>query len=200
MPVFAQATEVYTGVGTTGFKLGLSHAMTEQVGIRAEYNGMDYSRDINTSDIDYNGKIKFQSAGLYLDFYPWLNNGFRVSAGALAGNNKITANGKANNGSFNINGTNYSAAGQSVSVSAEFPTVQPYVGLGYGFTPKRAGVGLFADLGVAYGKPSSQLTVSQGLLNQAGQSNVNAEQQKLQDKLNDFRFYPVATIGISYAF
>lgn len=194
------ATELYTGVGTTGFKLGIAQAITDQMAVRGEYNGLNYNRNFNTDDIDYSGKIKFSSAGLYLDYHPWKDNGFRVSAGALAGSNKVTADGKAKNGTFNINGTSYSAAGQWVSASASFPSVQPYLGLGYGFTPKRSGVGFFADLGVAYGKPDVKLDVSSGLLAQAGQANVNAEQQDLQDKLNKLRFYPVLNIGISYAF
>lgn len=195
----AMAAEVYTGVGTTGLKLGYSHTLSNNFGARAEYNTLDYDRDFNTSDADYEGNIKFNSAGLYLDYFPF-SNGFRVSAGALIGNNKISANGKPKNGTYTINGQQYNAAGESVSATAKFPDVQPYVGIGYGYAPKRTGLGFYADLGVAYGKPKTTLTVSQGLRAQAGQANIDAERNKLQDEVDKLKTYPVLNVGVSYAF
>lgn len=196
----AMAGEIYTGAGTVGFKLGYAQALTDTVGLRAEFNYLDYSRDFNTSDANYTGKIKMNNVGAYLDYFPF-SNGFRLSAGALVGNNKITADGKASGGNYTINGQQYSATGQSVSASAAFPNVQPYVGLGYGYSPTaKKGLGFFADIGAAYGKPDATLNVSQGLLTKAGQANVNAEQQKMQDELDKFKFYPVLNIGLSYTF
>lgn len=196
----AMAGEVYTGVGTIGINLGYAQALTEHIGVRGEYNTLNYDRDFNTSDVDYNGKLKFNSAGFYADYFPFAGHGLRLSAGALVGSNKVTAEGKAKNGNFTVNGQNYSAAGQSVNATAKFPDVQPYVGIGYGFSPNKAGFGLYADMGVAYGKPKATLTVSQGLLAQAGQANVDAERQKLQDELDKLKFYPVVNVGISYQF
>lgn len=196
----AAADQVYTGLGTTGLKLGYAHAFGERFGIRGEYNGLNYSHDFSTSDADYSGKLKFSSLGAYLDYFPF-DSGFRLSGGALIGNNRISADGRASNGVYTINGQQYSAAGETISASGDWPTVQPYLGLGYGFSPKaRGGFGFYADAGIAFGRPDAQLSTSPGLRATAGAANIEAERQRLQDKFDDLRYYPVINIGVSYRF
>jgi hypothetical protein len=200
--VSALAEEIYTAVGTTGFVLGASKAFDEKINARIEGSYLDYKRNVNTTDVNYNAKIKMNSLGLYADYFPFSSSssGFRLTGGAMIGSDKITGNGVANsNGTFTINGTQYLAAGQSLNVEAKFPTVRPYLGIGYGHTISK-GIGFIADLGVAYGKASVTLNASQGLVTAAGQANLDAERSRAQDTLNKYKFYPVAKVGLAYAF
>ncbi|PRP68483.1 hypothetical protein BUE93_22030 [Chromobacterium amazonense] len=196
------AEEVYTAVGTTGFVLGASKEFSENLTARIEGNYLNYGRNFDSSDVKYDAKIKMSSLGLYADYFPFgsSSSGFRLTAGAMIGKDKVTGNGVANsNGTFTINGTEYSAAGESINVEAKFPNVRPYAGIGYGHTISK-GFGFIADLGVAYGKASVNLNASQGLVNAAGQANIDAERNSAQDTLNKYKFYPVAKVGFAYTF
>lgn len=196
----AQAIEVYTGVGTTGLTLGLDQALSQYHGLRVDANGFNYNRSFDSGNMHYDGKLKLRSAGFYYDFHPFAGS-FRLTAGALVGNDKVSATGTSNsNGTYTINGQQYSAAGSSIHADAKFPTVRPYLGIGGGQNDTSKGLGFFWDVGVAYGKPSVTYTASQSLVDAAGQSNIDEEKRQLQDKMDKLRYYPVVRLGISYAF
>lgn len=197
MSAGAFAGEVYGGAGTTGVVAGYSMSINDHLGARAEVNHLNYGRDFDTSDVKYDAKVKMQSLGVYADYFPFVSSGLRLTAGAMIGNDKVTGHAKGENGTVTINGQQYNAAGESLDVSAKFPTVRPYVGIGYGHTARK-GLGFIADVGVAYGKASVSLTASQGLANAAGQSNIDAERQKAQDKLDKYDLYPVIKVGVGY--
>jgi hypothetical protein len=80
----------------------------------------------------------------------------------------------------------------------------PYLGVGYG-NVSGLGVNFYADLGIMFqGSPRARLTANCGGLSASGctalQNEVAAEQQRLEDKLKDFKYYPVANIGITIGF
>lgn len=195
----ASATEIYTGAGTTGFVLGAGSKLNDNFGVRAEGNYLNYSHSFSTSDVNYDAKIKFQDFSLLADYFPFSGSGFRLSAGAVVGNDKLSGQATGQSGTVTINGNQYSAAGQSLNVSAKFPTVRPYVGIGYGHHADK-GLSFFVDLGVEYGKASVDLTASPGLAAQAGQANIDAERNKVQDKVNKLNAYPVFRLGVSETF
>ena len=104
----------------------------------------------------------------------------------------------ATNGTVTINHVQYDASGQWAKGTIKFKSVSPYLGLGWGHRPERGGFGFFGDLGVAYGKPTVTLNVSDGLRQAAGDANIAAEQATLQDKANKAKFFPVLRIGVDY--
>jgi hypothetical protein len=192
------AGEIYSGVGTDGIAAGYAQSITPLLCARVEGEFLDFSKGISTSNVNYDGKLKNASAGLFLDVFPFRGN-FRITAGALIGDRRIdvTANGQSN---VTINGKSYNSVGQSLNGSAKFPTVSPYVGIGFGHQATHKGFGFYGDLGVAYGRPNVSLTASPGLLAEAGQANIDAERQQLQNKANNLKFYPVIDVGVKYAF
>ncbi|WP_051229352.1 hypothetical protein [Paludibacterium yongneupense] len=80
----------------------------------------------------------------------------------------------------------------------KFPTVRPYLGFGFGHTPRK-GLGFYSDLGVAYGKPSVDLSASQALQQQAV-NDIATEKSDLESKANRLRYMPVLNVGVSYVF
>ena len=99
------------------------------------------------------------------------------------------------------NGTTYSSLGQTIHAKAKYPAVRPYLGIGFGHSPHATrGWGMFFDAGVAYGRPHLDYDVPAAIVAEAGQANVNAEEQQLQSKVDRFRFYPIVKIGATYRF
>ncbi len=194
----AMAGEGYLGIGTTGYGVGFAYKLSDNAGLRAEYNGLDYSHQVNSNGATYDAKIKMSNLGAYYDYF--ISGGFRATAGLVAGDNKFTGSANASSGTYTINGTAYSAAGESLTFQAKMPDVMPYFGIGYGHDQVKPGLGFYADAGFMYGKPKAELSASAGLTAAAGQSNIDAEKQKLQDQLNKYSLFPVVKVGLSYAF
>ena len=195
----AQAGEVYFGAGTTGIVLGVGEHVGAHTGVRAEANALSYSRSVSTTNVDYDGKLKADGVNLMIDCFPVADVPFRVTVGAVFGNNRLTAVGKPRNNTFTINGQTFSAAGESINFTVKQPSVQPYLGIGLGHL-KNKGWAFFADLGATYGKPKVDFTATPGLVAAATQANIDAERQDVQSKANDYKFYPVIKLGVSYAF
>ena len=198
----ALAADAYVGVGTTGFLLGVEHHYSDSFGVRADLNAASISRDTSDSSATYHGTLHLADVGLLADYHPWAS-GFRLSAGALIGHSKFDAHADGNaTGSFTLNGVPVSAAGQSLDASIRFPTVRPYLGLGFGHAPKDTGLNFNADLGVAFGRPDVALTATPTLAQAAlsAGTSVDAERNRLQDKVNRLRTYPVLRIGLGWGF
>lgn len=190
--------EAYFGVGTTGVTGGYAHSLGAHTGFRVEANYLNYSRDFNTSDARYNGKLKFADAAAYYDVF--FAGPFRLSAGLMVGSHKLDAVGNGTGGTVTINHQQYDASGEWVHAQAKYSTVRPYLGLGWGHRPEHTGLGFFGDVGVAYGSPSVSFATSPGLQAAAGEANIEAERQQVQDKADNLRFYPVVRVGLDYTF
>lgn len=194
----ADNNEIYAGAGTTGITAGYGHALGEHTGLRVEANYLNYSRDFHSHDAKYNGKLKFADIGAYYDLF--FAGPFRVTGGLLIGQSQLTGDGKADGGTITINHQKYDAAGQWVHAKAKYSTVRPYLGLGWGHRPEHGGLGFYGDVGVAYGSPDVSFHVSDGLQQEAGQANIDAERRSVQSKADDLKWYPVIRVGLDYTF
>ncbi|MBI3527929.1 MAG: hypothetical protein HY067_08160 [Betaproteobacteria bacterium] len=205
-PVSLADTSLGLRVGTLGGGVELAHAFTEKLGFRVSVNGLNYNTSETHESVDYDAKLKLESGQLLLDWFPFSNN-FRLSAGAMYNGNKFTLDGKPSaGGTFTINGTTYSSSNVgSLNGKFDFRKAAPYVGLGYG-RPIGKGLSLAADLGVLFqGSPRSTLSATCGAATPAGlcsqiQGDVAAEQDKLDDDMHKYRYYPVVSIGLAYVF
>jgi hypothetical protein len=194
----AESGEVFAGFGSTGLELGYARKVGADFGLRADAQFLSLGRTLEKDGATYDAKLKFSTLGLYGDYF--LGSVFRLTGGALLGTRKVNGTGVATSGTITINGTTYPAAGESIGLDAEFPSVAPYLGLGLGHGQSSAGFGGYFDAGVAFGRAKARLTPSAGLLAAAGQANVDAEQAKVQDNLDKLRAYPVIKIGVTYNF
>lgn len=192
-------------VGTTGAGVDFGYQFSDSLGGRIGYSGFNYSRKTHTSDVDYDAKLKLSSLRLLADWD--LGAGFRVTGGVVYNNNKVDVTGQAANGTYTLNGNTYQASdiGNFTGRVKLGDGFAPYLGVGYGMIAKK-GLGLYADLGVMYqGKAKTSLNVTCGSALNASQctqlqNDAEVERQKVQDKLNGYNWYPVVSVGVSYAF
>lgn len=197
----ARAGELYGQVGTQGGGIGYAINFNSYVGAHADIDYGALSHSITSDNTKYKGRLNLLGGGLYMDVFPFQASSFRVTAGALLGNSYLKGDGESTGGTYRINGQDYAAAGQSVSAKISYPAVRPYLGIGFGHkTDGKRGLNITADLGVAYGKPRVDYTVSQGLAAQAGAANVQAEEQRISDTVSKYRLYPVIQVGLAYRF
>lgn len=204
----AQAGDIAATVdlGTTGLGLHLTAPLAAQLNARVGLNYANYSSTGNTSDVEYDFKLKLATVDALLDYHPFAS-GFRLSGGVIHNGNSIDVNARPNaNGSYTVNGRSYSAAsvGQ-MKGEVEFRKAAPYLGIGWGNAVQATGWGFGMDLGVAFqGAPKTSL-VSTGCTALAAvctmlANDVAAENAKLAEEVKDLKFYPVLRVGVSYRF
>jgi opacity protein-like surface antigen len=193
-------------LGSTGIGVHLSTPIAANLNARFGLNYAPYSYTGNTSDVDYDFKLKLATVDALLDYHP-MNGAFRVSGGVTYNGNSIDAHAKPNsNGTYTINGRTYSAdAAGHINGKIDFRKAAPYLGIGWGNSVKNAGWGFAADLGVTFqGSPNTELTTSgctaPALACAQLSRDVAAENAKLKDEVRDFKLYPVVRVGVSYRF
>jgi len=195
----AAAGEVFAGLGTSGVELGYATRLAPGTGLHVDGEFLSLKRKFEDNGASYDTKLKFSALGLYGDLF--LGESFRLTGGAVIGSRKVEGTGVSSGGTITINGTSYVvAAGETVTVDAKFSSVSPYLGIGFGHAKASESVGFYFDAGAVFGKPKVRLTPSATLLAQAGQANVDAEQARLQEKMNKLRAYPVIKLGLTYGF
>ena len=193
------AGEIYGGAGSTGLEIGLTQNFAQRFAGRFELNTLNFSRKFNTSNIDYDAKLKFSTAGAYVDYF--LGNSFRVTGGALLGSRKIHGSARSVGNTIRINGVTYPVvAGDSLDFDAKFPNAAPYIGIGWGHQAQSAGLHFYADAGVAFGQPDVTLTPSASLASKINPADLAAEQNSAQDKANSLRNYPVLKFGLRWTY
>jgi hypothetical protein len=187
----AQAAGAGLRIGTTGLGADFGWDIAPTLGGRLGVSAGSWSTDFSTSDVNYDAKLKLGNVNALLDWSPL--GPFRISLGVIANNNKVDLTGRPNFDAT-VNGT--------VKPSN---SLAPYVGIGYGNVWTR-GVNFYFDLGVMYmGSPKASLSVTCGPTANpaqcaAAQSQVAAEQRRVEDELKNFKYYPVANIGITIGF
>ena len=194
-------TSIGVRAGSLGVGVEVSYPISQNLGLRLNADAFKYSRTYKQDNIDYDGKATLKTASLLADWYPFANN-FRLSAGPVYNGNKLGLTGKPDaNGNLVVNGTPYQA---TLDGEVNFKKFAPYAGIGYG-RPIGTGLSLTFDLGVVFqGTPKATLTgtctsVVPGACN-TFQNDVAAQQAALNDKIKDFRYYPVVSLGLAYTF
>lgn len=202
----AGAQSIAVKGGTTGIGAELGYGLSPMFGLRANLMGGSLSRDEEDSGVRYEGKVKMNSGALLLDLHPFSGT-FRLSAGLVFNNNKFDGSATPVSGTIEINNVSYPAADVgNLTAAVRFDKTAPYVGLGWGSSPKSSG-GLFfsIDLGAFLSKPTATLTGNCGpsvppLACSQLQADIRAEQVQLQDSIDDFKAWPVLTLGLGYRF
>jgi hypothetical protein len=186
----AQAAGIGARIGTTGLGADVAWDLAPTLSARLGYSGGNVNHDVST-DITYHGKLKLSNLNTFLDFAP-LGPFFRITGGFVFNQNK-----------FDVQSDQVNGGSISGTVKPE-KSAAPYLGIGYGRV-SGAGVNFYADLGVMFqGSPQATLTANCGSLS-AGQcsslqSQVASQQQQLEDKLKNAKYYPVLNIGLTIGF
>lgn len=196
----AFAQEVYFQGGTQGVGAGAALGVTDWLGLHADINGIAFSHSFHAGGNEFGGRLRIVQGGGYLDVFPFTGSAFRVTGGLLVNGDRLTGNAVPVNGTFTLNGKAYPALpGAYASATVKYPAAMPYFGIGFGHKPTSKGFGLVADVGVAYGRPRVDFSVSPSLESLAD-GDVRAEEQRIRDSVQRYRFYPILQIGASYRF
>ena len=196
--------------GTPGLGLDLDLGLSPSFGMRVGFAGFNIDHTVNTSDVDYDGRLKLRTVTGLLDWYVF-QGAFHLTAGVAGNGTKLDVVGQPSQGSYTINGTTYSSS-QLGSLSGQLKfgnSVSPYVGFGWGNPAGENGrVHFLLDVGAIYGgTPTVSLSAQCGPAAPPGsalcneiQSNVATEEQKLVSKADILRWYPVVSLGIAIRF
>ncbi len=198
--VFAGSGPVGVGIkaGTLGGGVEVTIRMTEKLNFRVGGNKFSHDETATEDDIEYDMEIDLASAAALLDYHPF-GGGFRLTAGALFNGNEINIK-STTAASYDIGGTIYNAQPGDVTGVIDFKSVAPYASLGWGnAVGKDSNFSFSCELGVVFqGKPKVDLTTNVAL--GVAQAEVEQEERNLQESLDKYEYYPVASLGISYHF
>lgn len=199
----AQNLAVGVNVGTPGIGVQAQYQVSPMFVVRGAVDGLSFSRDEDYSDINYNGKVKEFTGGLFADLHPG-GSSFFVSGGAYFGRRKIELDALPT-APVDIGGQTFTPAQVGrLDGSAKLSDVQPFVGLGFDNTFTTSGSWGFRGLvGVAFSKkPDVNLTASGGLLSNdpTFQARLQQEEDDAQDDADSFRYFPVVQLGVTRKF
>ena len=208
-PPAARAVEglgIGVKAGTLGAGIELSASLLDNTRLRGGFNYLTYSFDSTISDIGYDFESEFNSFSVMLDWHPF-GNSFFLSGGLYFNNNSISVNGTVSDDSIGSLSPQLGALADLVSISGdvEFAPVAPYAGLGWRSNNSDSGWGISVDLGVLFqGTPdvtNLRLNAPVDVNQSAAVQDFLAEQEKeIEDDLDIFQFYPVATLMLTYHF
>lgn len=198
---------VTASLGTTGAGVHLSVPLINQLNARFGLNGLGYSRNGNTKNVDYDFKLKIATGDALLDYFP-SDGQFRITGGVAYDGNKIEANGRPSAGdTYTLNGHVYpSTSVGTLNGHIDFRKAAPYLGIGWGnATSKTKGWAFAADVGVLFqGTPNSALTnrgcTASFLVCAQVALDVAAENRSLQDDVRSYKAFPVLRLGINRSF
>lgn len=148
-------------------------------------------------EYSYDVKIGFLSFSALADYFPF-KSGFKLTTGFVINLNKIQADLKPTK-SYTVGGDVYTPdlLGR-LNANINFNKFAPYFGIGFGNpTAGTRGIGFTFDIGTFYqGAPKAKLSAT-GLIEPSASPE---QQQKLENNLNWFKWYPVISFGLTYKF
>lgn len=202
----AHAQEQTSSLGIKASTLGIGieaeRSFSDSFGARLLLSYFPYDYSGNEDDINYEFDLKLLSAAALADWHPF-NGGFRVSGGIVLNGNKLDGEAKPTT-TYDIGNTTYTAAEVgTLKGKIDFNSVAPYVGLGWDTSfGKESKIGFTFDLGAMYqGSPKAHLSANGTAANDpAFQNNLALEEDNLQHDLDNFKFFPVVSIGLNYRF
>jgi hypothetical protein len=188
--------------GTLGLGGDLTAGITSNVNARVGINAGSLSFQGSPTDVEYDVDLDFLSFPAMVDWHVF-DDSFRISAGVLINENEIgllatpTA-------PVQIGDNVYTPAEiGTLSGGVDFEPVAPYVGIGWGnaLDPYKKW-GFTCDFGVAYThSPNVALAASgTGASDPTFQDDLAREVSDIEDKLSNYKFYPVISVGLFYRF
>ena len=200
-----------------GFETGV--ALTHKLNVRGGANFFSYSRTFNYDGISYKGNLDFRNGDLLVDWFPF-GKVFHLSGGALIYNgNKINASANAPAGQpLTLGSTTYYSGNANPITGTgnlSFRKAAPEVLFGFGnLVPRTRHFSFGFDAGVAFvGLPQTKIALQgtactdplqtncvDAATDPTVQSNILAQQNKLNNKGKYAQYWPVLSMGFGYRF
>lgn len=193
---------VAANIGTLGIGGEITRRISSKFNARLGINGFSYSYSGNESNIEYDIDLRLLSVPIFLDWHPFEGN-FRISSGLIINQNKLEGKAKLSTTETIGNNTYTSAQIGTLKATMDFNNVSPYVGLGWGnAVGKDKKWGFTSNIGVVFqGTPNVKMSAT-GLLasDSTFLADLDRESKDFEDALNEFKYYPVLSIGLTYKF
>lgn len=205
LAVAAPPAQAGLGVGAKAGTLGLGLEFTRSLGPRVNarvginyYDGYEYT---TTEDgIDYTAEFGLFSASLLGDFHPVPLLGLRASAGVLFNGNSLELVGAPAEATVEIGGETYTTTEVGeVRGEVGFGSFAPYAGIGWGNASSSL-VAISIDVGIVFqGAPEVELSATGPIAeNELFREELIQEQENLAESIENFKFYPVVSLGLSF--
>ena len=189
--------------GTTGIGLDAQAGVSPWLDLRASVDALALDHDATYGNIPYQGRWRDFTGGAFADLHPF-GNAFMLSGGAYAGQRKASIVSSPTQ-PITIDGHSFTPdqVGR-LDGDIRLSSVEPFAGVGFNNTFRtKSRWSVIAVAGVAFsGQPQVALESSGGSFSNLSivQQSVAAEQAIIVHDTRNYRFYPVATVGISYRF
>ena len=198
----AQAGEVYGGIGFPGLTVGYADTLSPSVKLRGEYaGGLSLNKTGKTGGIDYAAKVKANRIGAFADWFP-TDTGMHLTGGLAASD--IYGEFNANGGNQIINGKNVDLTGKTLNISVKYPSVTPYIGVGWSSKPSNdTDWGGYVNFGLQLGKFKTSYTETvAGTYGTTTitKADIDVEVNKVRDAVNKLSVLPSASVGVNYRF
>lgn len=198
---------LYGEAGTFGGGAGVAVQLNHRFSLRAGYSAFTYDvKDYQAEDLTLDGKAKVRAGKLILDWYPF-GGGFRLGGGVMLNDSSATAVARPSGDGYTINGTFYSSSQIATADGhAEFDSVAPYLGIGFGRALNSSGrLNLLLDVGVAFtGEPTIALNVNCGAVPAQVcaeiEGDVAAERERIQEDADALKLWPHVNAALSWRF
>jgi hypothetical protein len=205
---FCEAKDFAVGLKASTLGVGVEgeYAPNQFLGVRLGVNYFTYDFDDDVRNINYDFDLNLRSISALLDWHPFPFLGeFRISGGLLYNRNELEAIGRPRTGDVFIIGDNVFAADQvgTLRGDIEFNEIAPYLGVGWDSSfGKDHALGFVFELGALFqGSPDVRLAADGPVSGDATfQRELERERQELQDDVDDFKVYPVVSLGVVYRF
>lgn len=194
-------------VGTLGAGAEVMFALQDDLALRGGINYIIFDFDSTISEIDYTMEPEFKNLTMLLDWHPF-SGAFRLTGGFSLNDNKVNLDGSASREAIPSQYNQYAYLTDLVQVQGEvdFNSFASYLGIGWTSSHGESGWGVSCDFGVLFQGAAtvSDLSVVTDVDYGSFQGEVNdyLEEQKkeIQDELDKYEYYPVASIMLNYTF
>ena len=198
----AQSIAIGPTVSTLGIGGEIPIRLNRSFVLRLGGNYLSYGINKDMGDLNYDLKIDFASAGVSLDFHPF-RNGLLISGGYFWNNNHIALAATPAQDAV-IGGMTFTPAEiGTMKGELNFGKFAPFLGIGYDSTFYTEGALSFSlRFGAFLINDATVSLTADGMsaMDPTFLAELRAEEQNLQNDVNDFGIYPVISIGIKYRF
>ena len=194
-------------VGTPGIGGFGSWRFSDHLGVRTGFDYFQWTeKNLSIGDFRYSAKLRLMSEPLTLDIYPWQKHSFHVSVGVMFNQNQLTGT-SSGFGPVTIGGQTFEFSDIGVlNLKVQQQVVDPYLSIGGNFFyfDHAHHWALGGELGVAYTGDSNVSLTSSGRFSGGSHDAINSalsqEKQKAQDWADQFKWFPVVKLMVTYSF
>ncbi len=184
---------------TTGFGPELQVRVLPRLVLRGGYNWFQFGVDDEYDGIDYDADLNLSNFIVGANIHPF-KNGFFIGGGAFIGDKSVDLTATSSDGTLEIGDEVFDAADVgTLNGEVELRQVAPFAGLGYDNTFSGGRLGFKAMVGVLFtGSPDATLTADGALADDPDfNAQLENEVQSLEDDIEDFKLYPLLSLGLS---